>query len=48
MDGQTYAVAEYENQQNHAKKLETYIPLILAPKGGGREAVAPLLMQILA
>ena len=34
MDGQTYAVAEYENQQNHAKNLETYIKPIFEPKGG--------------
>ena len=32
MDGQTYAVAEYENQQNHAKNLNTYIWQTIAPK----------------
>ena len=44
MDGPTYAVAEYENQQNHPKNLKTYIFQILAPKGGGGEAAAPLLV----
>ena len=34
MDGQKYAVAEYENQQNHAKNLQTYIRPIFEPKGG--------------
>ena len=34
MDDQTYAVAEYENQQNHAKNLKTYIRPIFEPKGG--------------
>ena len=37
MDGQTYAVAEYENQQNHTKnltKIKTYIRPIFEPKGG--------------
>ena len=34
MDGQTYDVAEYENQQHHAKNLNTYISPILVPKGG--------------
>ena len=36
MDGQKYAVAEYENQANPAKKrknLKTYIRPIFAPKG---------------
>ena len=47
MDGQTYAVAEYENQQNHVKSLETYIKPIFEPKGGGRFAAAPLLVQVL-
>ena len=39
MDGPKYAVAEYENQQNHAKKpknLKTYIWPIFKPKGGRR------------
>ena len=50
MDDQTYAVAEYENQQNHAKNLKTKKPTsiqYLHQKGGGREAAAPLLVQIL-
>ena len=37
MDGPKYAVAEYENQQNHETKpsnLKTYIRPIFAPKGG--------------
>ena len=42
MDGKKHAVAELENQQNLAKKTKAYISRILAPKGGGREAVAPL------
>ena len=46
MDGQTYAVAEYENPQNHAKNLETYIKRIFEPKGGGPFAAAPLLVQV--
>ena len=49
MDGQKYAVAEYENQQNHAKKLETVKPTsgkYLHQKGGGRFAAAPLLVQV--
>ena len=36
MDGQKYAVAEYENQQNPQKKtenLKTYSRPIFAPKG---------------
>ena len=38
MDGPKYAVAEYENQQNHAKpkNLKTYIRLTFKPKGGWR------------
>ena len=34
MDGQTYAVAEYENQQNHAKKPKNLHQAIFEPKGG--------------
>ena len=49
MDGTKYAVAEYENQQHHAKNLATYQPAsseYLLQKGGGREAAAPLLVQV--
>ena len=48
MNGQKYAVAEYENQQNHLKELKTNISQILAPTGCGREAAAPPLVQTLA
>ena len=49
MDGQKYAMAEYENQQNHAKKRATWQPTsgqYLHQKGGGRFAAAPLLVQV--
>ena len=49
MDGPTYAVAEYENQQNHAKKRNTRKPTsdqYLPQKGGGGFAAAPLLVQV--
>ena len=45
MDGPKYAVAEYENQQHHAKNLKTKKPASLEylhQKGGGGEAAAPL------
>ena len=44
MDGQKDAVAEYENQQNHATNLTNKKPTsfeYLHQKGGGREAAAP-------
>ena len=48
MDGQTYAVAEYENQQNHVKQLKTSKPLSsrsLHQMGVGRFAAGSLFIK---
>ena len=50
MDDTKYAVAEYENEQNHATKRQNKKPTSFAylhQKRGGGEAAAPLLVQIL-
>ena len=48
MDDTKYAVAEYENQQNHAKNLKKTTSFEYShQKGGGGEAAALLLVQIL-
>ena len=49
MDGPAYAVAEYENQQNHATNLKTQKPTsgqYLYQKGGGGFAAALLLVKV--
>ena len=49
MDGQKYAVAEYENRLNPANKMEKPASLeYLHRTGGGRQAAAPLLVQTFA
>ena len=45
MDGQAYAVAEYENQLNHSKHLKPYktcIRPMFATKGGAAASRLPL------
>ena len=48
MDGQKYSVAEYENKKTCEKpsNIATYISPRFEPKGGGRFAAAPILVQI--